>query len=200
MMAVPETPVQPPHVDPWRVIENPRTGEILTFLDRTPQQVTFDEVFPAGGAPVVKHSHPGTESFLVLDGELRLTVDDKVYDLGPGESYTVHRQLHFPSNVTDRPARVRVTCTGAPAFAERGLRASFGMARDGLIRPDGTPADILAMALLSENGAYYLPIMPRPLWVALTTVLGGIARLAGKRQLLDNYWPPDLPRPWSAVR
>ena len=197
-MAVREPPSQPADPDPWRVIENPRTGEVLTFLQRTPQQVTFDVEFPGGGAPVVKHSHPGTESFLVLDGELRLTVDDKVYDLGPGESYTVHSQLHFPSNVTDRPARVRVTCAGAPEFAERGLRASFGMARDGLIRLDGTPADLLAMALLSEHGAYYVPIMPRPVWVALTTLLSGVARIAGKRRLLETYWPPDLPRPWVA--
>jgi carbon-monoxide dehydrogenase medium subunit len=32
------------------------------------------------------------------------------------------------------------------------------------------------LALLSENGKYYMPVMPRPLWVAMMTTLGGVAR------------------------
>jgi quercetin dioxygenase-like cupin family protein len=104
--------------DEWRVIHNPITGEVLTFLERTPEQVVFDVEFPPHGVPVVSHSHPGSESFQVLDGQLRLTVGGDVHDLGPGETLTVHDELHGPSNVSDRPVRVRVTCAELPEFAE----------------------------------------------------------------------------------
>lgn len=149
--------------DEWRVIHNPITGEILTLLERTPEQVVFDVEFPPQRLPVVIHSHPGTESFEVLEGTLRLTVGADVHSLGAGETFTVHDQLHGPANVSDRLARVRVTCAERPEFAERGLRDAFGLARHGRMTADGRPKDILAMALLSENGKYYMPVMPRPL-------------------------------------
>lgn len=117
--------------DEWRVIHNPITGEVLTFLKRTPEQVVFDLELPPQRLPVAVHSHPGTESFEVLEGTLRLTVAGDVHDLGPGETSTVHDELHGPANVSDRLARVRVTCAELPEFAERGLRGGFGLARYG---------------------------------------------------------------------
>jgi len=41
-------------------------------------------------------SHPGEEFYYVLEGVLRLQVDDDVFDLGPGDS------LHFKSTVKHR--------------------------------------------------------------------------------------------------
>jgi quercetin dioxygenase-like cupin family protein len=53
-------------------IHNPITGEVLTFLESSSEQVVFDVEFTPQGVAVVSHSHPGSESFEVLDGQLRL--------------------------------------------------------------------------------------------------------------------------------
>ncbi|MDJ0355660.1 cupin domain-containing protein [Paenarthrobacter sp. PH39-S1] len=179
----------------WDVIDNPITGERLRFLERSSERVVMEITFPAGGLPVVKHRHPGFERFQVESGTLDLTVGDELKRLGPGEEFTVTDEFHFPANSSGEDAVVHIT--GEPgAFMERGLRVAFGLARDGRVRPDGAPRDMLSLALVSERGKYQIAGPPRWLWVSSMTVLGWVAVLAGRRRLVESYWPPDLERPW----
>ena len=182
----------------WDHIQNPVTGEHLRFLRRDPETnaTTVEIVFPAGGLPVVEHRHPGWEKFEVQAGTLTLTADRLKHELGPGDAFTVTSEFHFPANVGTEDAVVMVTASPGDFF-ERGIRVAFGLARDGGVASDGRPRDILAFALASERGAYQITGPPRWLWVSLMTTLGWVAVLAGKRQQIEKYWPPDLRRPWQ---
>jgi NAD(P)-dependent dehydrogenase (short-subunit alcohol dehydrogenase family) len=64
---------------------------------------------------------------------------------------------------TPRGCVVTVTCEPGHA-AERGLRGNFGLARTGGINPDGSPRDFLALALLSEKGAFRIERPPAFVW------------------------------------
>lgn len=181
----------------WDTIRNPLTGEVLTFVERGAHRCVFDLTLPSGRVPVVTHRHPGVERFDVRDGHLRLMVDGVARDLGPGEGLEVHaRQFHAPTNDFGAPVLVRVTCTPYGHFAERGVRMAFGAARDGRVRPDGRPRDLLTLALGSERGRFQIAGPPTVLWRLMMTLLGAVAVLAGRRRVLDSYWPDDLPRPW----
>src|SRR5215217_4820339 len=43
-----------------------------------------------------------------------------IHDLGPGQSFTVRNELHFPSNVTGQPASVRITCAATGSLLRCG--------------------------------------------------------------------------------
>lgn len=78
-----------------------------------------------------------------------------------------------------------VAIAAAPAdFAERGIRAAFGLAADKGVTCSGSPRDLLALALVSERGVYQIAGPPR------------LAVIAGKRGQVAQYWPPTLRRPW----
>lgn len=183
----------------WDVITNPISGERLRFLGRDGDAVRMEVTLPAGGLPVIEHRHPGWERFEVQDGVLDLRVEGVLHRLRAGQQHTVTTEFHFPANTGDTDAVVIVTASLGD-FAERGLRGAFGLARDGRMDAKGRPKDLLAFALLSERGAYQIAGPPRAVWVALMTVLGWIAVLAGKRRVLERYWPPDLERPWRRRR
>ena len=184
-------------VSGWEQIHNPVTGARLRFLDRdaATDAVSMEVTFPAGGRPVVEHRHPGWETFEVVSGVLDVTVDRQLRQLKPGEQLTVTQEFHFPANsgLTDAVAVI----TASPAdFVERGIRTAFGLAADNGVTSTGRPRDLLALALVSEHGAYRVAGPPRWVWVPLMTVRGWIAVLAGKRQKVERYWPPELQRPW----
>lgn len=179
-------------------ISNPVTGEVVTFLERGPERCVFEVVIPPNRVPVITHRHPGTEAFEVLSGCLRLIVDDTVRDLDAGERAEVTgTQFHAPTNATLMPVRVKVTCAPYGHFAERGMRMAFGMAADGRIRPDGTPRDLLTLALGSEGGRFQIAGPPTFIWRPLMVMLSAVAVVAGRRKVLESYWPDDLPRPWG---
>lgn len=181
----------------WEEIHNPVTGERLRFLhrDTATDSVSMEVTFPAGGRAVVEHRHPGWEKFEVLAGTLDLTVDRILRQLGPGQQFTVTKEFHFPANSGHQDTVVVITA--APAdFAERGIRAAFGLAADKGITRSGRPRDLLALALVSERGAYQIAGPPRWLWVVLMTILGWVAIIVGKRRQVAQYWPETLARPW----
>jgi len=57
----------------WDVITNPVTGETVTFVERTPQQLIFDLKLPPGGPGIAAHHHAWTGNFTVRQGRLDLT-------------------------------------------------------------------------------------------------------------------------------
>lgn len=179
----------------WDVITNPVTGETVTFLERTPQQLIFDLRLPPGGPGIVAHHHAWTEHFTVRQGRLDLTVDGVVHHLGPGDELTVEDVVHRPVNPSASNTVVTVVCRPGTA-AERGLRGAFGLACDGRIRADGRPRDILSLALLSEKGQFRIDGVPPTIWRPLIAGLVLTARIAGRRRVVEQYWPPDLQRPW----
>ena len=179
----------------WDVITNPVTGETITFRERTPQRLVLDLHLPPGGPGIVAHHHTWTEQFVVRQGRLDVAVDGVVHHLGPGDELTVDDAIHQPVNPTGATTVVTVVCRPGAA-AERGLRGAFGLARDGRIRADGRPRDLLSLALLSEKGQFRIAGVPRAVWRPLIGGLALTARVAGRRRVVERYWPPDLQRPW----
>jgi mannose-6-phosphate isomerase-like protein (cupin superfamily) len=179
----------------WDVITNPVTGETVTFLERTPERLTFDLEIPPGGPGIVAHQHAWTEHFTVRRGRLDITVAGSVHRLGPGDELSVGELVHQPVNTTADTTVVTVVCCPGAA-AERGLRAAFGLARDGGISPTGRPRDLLSLALLSEKGQFRIDGPPRVVWRPMIAGLALAARVLGRRRVVERYWPPDLARPW----
>jgi len=126
---------------------------------------------------------------------LDLTVDGVVHHLGPGDELTVDDVGHRPVNPSASTTVITVACRPGTA-AERGLRGTFGLARDGRIRADSRPGDILSLALLSEKGQFRIDGVPPAIWRPLIAGLALTARIARRRRVVEQYWAPDLQRPW----
>lgn len=189
-----------PTPDEWRTIHNPLTGEVLTFLETGIDRMVGELTLPAGGEPVPPHSHPGSESFEVLEGVLHLQVDRHSMDLEPGESWTVTDEIHSISNTSSEPVVIRLECTPGRR-AERGLRAYFGMARDGILRRDGPPKDVLAATLALHLAGLYQPPLPRWAFKTLVATVGTIGQWAGKEEkVLSRYWPDESGWPDGSTR
>jgi len=139
-----------------RTIENPVTGERVTFLEtsrdtdgaRTAAEL---EVAPRGGVP--KHRHTDHDEHIeVLEGEVEVTIDGKKQLLRAGEQIVIRRgQVHAWRNASrEHAAKFRGGMSpGHPGF-ERFLRVLFGLARDGEVRPNGLPRRLDDLGLLTE--------------------------------------------------
>ncbi|RZL77111.1 MAG: hypothetical protein EOP32_26225 [Rhodococcus sp. (in: high G+C Gram-positive bacteria)] len=92
---------------------------------------------------------------------MRLLVDGTVHGLAGGADWAVTTELHKPPERDGRAGRRRGDLRTRRHGRTRHSRV-FGLSAEGRIRRDGTPRDLLAMALLTEWGRYYMPMMPRP--------------------------------------
>lgn len=95
------------------------SGETLTVLRNSASTAgaafEIEAVLPPGlsGPPAHRH-RGGTETFTVLDGELRVRLGRDRRLLGPGETVTVSPGItHTFANPTDRPTRIRMVETPA---------------------------------------------------------------------------------------
>jgi quercetin dioxygenase-like cupin family protein len=95
------------------------TGEALTVLrngaNTAGAAFEIEAVLPPGlhGPPAHWHRR-GTETFTVLDGELRVRVGRDRRVVGPGETVSVPPGItHAFANPADRPARIRMVETPA---------------------------------------------------------------------------------------
>ena len=176
-----------------RSLDDPRTGETLTFLEtsvETGGERVVMELALAPGARVSPHSHPIVETFSLLKGEIDFELDGKPLNLAPGTEVTVPGgRLHGFKNNSQRPALLRLVATPGPE-AEYGLRMKFLLSRDGYIPVPGgaRPKDPLVGAVLIHRGGLYFPPVPRRLFRALVGLAAGLGRRIGKeRFLLDTY-------------
>lgn len=65
---------------------------------------------PGGGPPL--HTHPQTEVFVCVEGELQLIVDGAVHTIGPGESAIASPHVpHTYRNASSSPVRFIVSIT-----------------------------------------------------------------------------------------
>ena len=94
------------------------TIRVLAGTNDSNGQLTVIEVTsPPGGGPPL-HTHPQTEVFLVLDGELEIEADGVVRTLQAGEAATAPSDVpHTYRNASDAKARFIVSI--APAGMER---------------------------------------------------------------------------------
>jgi quercetin dioxygenase-like cupin family protein len=151
-------------------LENPATGQTITFLERTSERLVVETTYRAGGADAPAHYHPSQEEhFEVLEGAVLCSIEGEKRTLRAGETLdvpagTIHRFGGHP----DEDARVRWETRPALRTAEFFEE----------IFPLGKPSLLEAAAVIPRYDAEFrLASPPRPLQKVLFGVLGPVSRL-----------------------
>jgi quercetin dioxygenase-like cupin family protein len=178
------------------VIENPVTGERFVCLQTA--QTSNGEVFafdlytrPHGFA-AAEHIHPRQEeTFEVLKGTLRLTINGKRSDARVGEKVVIPPGIrHSWWNESDEEMIARVSFR--PALnTETFFETFFGLARDDKTNKRGMP-NILQLAVLQSA---YRETMQIPFPAPVKKILQGVAFFAhvfGYRASYPKYSSPNV--------
>ena len=178
--------------DAYRTVDNPGTGETITFVETSEAsggaRVVALITLAPGGA-ITPHSHQVKETFECIEGTFTIHLADRDMTFPAGASLAVGpHQLHGFRNDTDVPATLKVTATPAGDL-DRVLRTLSGLSRDGLLVPGKPPRHPLAMANLAYRGRYYSPPLPRWLY---WTLIGAMAPFGARAcdQIMTRYNPP----------
>lgn len=172
---------------PGDVIENPVTGQRLTFLTTEDELFRAEGAFPPGGFAGVVHVHPHQdEHFEVLAGDAAFVVAGEERVLGAGATIDVPAGTPhtFRNAGADemrvvfefRPGRVGAIPT------ERFYELYFAFAQEGRVDGEALP-DLLDLALIWPVASRHAVLARPPAWVqgALFTALRPVARAARRR-------------------
>jgi mannose-6-phosphate isomerase-like protein (cupin superfamily) len=94
-------------------VENPRTGERVTFVSETTDRLVMEVEWTRPGHRAVEHLHPGMEErFEVVEGRAAWRLgggDGSTVEGGPGAVVTVPAGVvHLAWNPTEAPVRLRI--------------------------------------------------------------------------------------------
>jgi mannose-6-phosphate isomerase-like protein (cupin superfamily) len=190
---------------PGETIENPSTGERITFVrtrDETGGELLEFElsVAPGGRLGGFPHRHPVAERFVVEQGVFASWVSGRGRrEHGPGDEIVVPAMRgHFVWNAGEVEARARAEARPADEM-ETLFETLFGLVADGEGRMRGFPPPLHA-ALLAYTYDLYAPLVPVALQRPILAVLARIAENRG----LDPVHParpidPDGPGPAHIV-
>ena len=157
---------KPTSIRAGQTIENPVTGETITFLrtaaETDGELVEIEVTVEPDGAVAAAHVHPfQSERFEVLGGTLEFRRGREKVLAGPGEDVTVPAgTAHSFRNAGETVARFR--CELRPAFQfERFLETMFGLAADGKTNKKGMPSPLrLAVIANAHFADVRLPHVP----------------------------------------
>ena len=177
-----------------RTIENPLTGERVTFLATTDETdgayVRIRNEVSAGAPGVVLHYHlTYSETFRVLEGRLDVSVGDNPNHvvLAAGSSAFVPvRTAHRWWNASSEPAVFEVEVRPARNF-ERALRAQFGLVAEGRTNRRAIPKNVLELALIYVLAESYIAGVPLVLQRGISRLLAAVARRIGHDPELSRY-------------
>jgi mannose-6-phosphate isomerase-like protein (cupin superfamily) len=169
-----------------RRIADPLRGDRATFLETSAEsggERTLIEIELAPGDANRPHRHVAfAERFTVLEGTLTVRVGDRELHLQPGETAAAPIcALHAFSNRTGAPVRFHIEILPGHRGFEQALQIAYGLAQDGLVRPDGVPRRLTHLALLLDMGGTRLA-GPR----SLLQPLFGLAARRGRRKGLER--------------
>lgn len=177
-----------------RTISNPEIGDVLTFVEGAGETdgkrlVLEITVAPGGGNAMHVHLRQ-TEMFKVVDGELNVSVAGVLRRLKEGDEATVPpRTAHRFFSDSSSPATFKVTLVN-PGGVEDGLRALYGLARDGKA-PGGIPRNLLLAALCAQLSDIYSAALPLWFQLMLVPVLAALARALGYDRKIAAYLSPS---------
>ncbi len=170
------------------VIENPVTGQRLTFLvtaaDSDGQLFAAEGSFPPGGFAGVPHIHPDQEEhFEVLAGEAGFDIDGHEQVLRAGETIEVPRGTkHTFANTGSDEMRVRFEFHPALLTTEQFYELYFAFAQQGRVNAKAMPGllDIATVwSVTSEHAVLASP--PAVIQHALFRALAPVARIARRQ-------------------
>jgi quercetin dioxygenase-like cupin family protein len=184
-------------------IENPLTGERMTFLkttaDTNGQSLEFEFIAPPGWS-VPEHIHPHQqERTQMISGVLSGRVAGEEIGLVAGEVRVVPLGVvHAWQNPNDQQ-EARFSVEFSPALKmESGFETGWGLARDGKATKAGLPKNPLQLVVLASEhkDEVYLPRPPIAVQKALFAILDLLApvgRLLGYRASYPEYSAPQEP-------
>lgn len=145
-----------------RKIYNPIQKDQVTFLKThadTNGECTLVEVELANGGGVGLHYHKTySEKFDCLEGEVQVQLGKTMHTLNPGQSATAAPNInHLFRNRSGKPCKFLVELRPASRGFEQSLQIGYGLAGDGLCKPNGFPKDKLALAWLFDISESNLP-------------------------------------------
>lgn len=145
-----------------RKIYNPIQKDQVIFFKThadTNGECTLVEVELADGGGVGLHYHKTySEKFNCLEGEVQVQLGKKIYKLKPAESATAEPNInHLFRNRSGKPCKFLVELRPASRGFEQSLQIGYGLANDGLCKPNGFPKDKLALAWLFDISESNLP-------------------------------------------
>ena len=187
------------------LIENPITGERITFLKTTRQTdgrlLRFEYVLPPGFT-IPEHVHPHQEErHEILSGTLRGRVGGKERDYGEGERVVGPAGVpHAWRNPSSREEVRFISEIRPPLAFETFFETYSGLGRDGKLTSQGIPKNPLQLAVLLDEmrGTFYsalAPVAVQEAFFALFGVLASVGRLLGYKARYPEYsGPEEAPR------
>ena len=170
-------------IQPGDVIENPVTGERITFVRTSAPPVCalaeMDLELSPAAFLAAEHIHQRQEeSFEVLEGLIRLRCRGEESVRGPGETVVVPAgSPHAWAPDGDKGARVRITFTPG-AGIEQFFDEFFRLGREERTDAKGMPSPFVTARLGLTHEMYLAqPPVPVPLQRAAFRVLAGAGRL-----------------------
>lgn len=181
----------PTSIRAGETIENPVTGERVTFLrtagDTGGELVEIEVAIDPDGAVAAAHVHPyQSERFEVLEGTLEFRRGREKVVAGPGAVVTVPAgAVHSFRNAGETTARFR--CEVRPALQfERFLQTMFGLAAAGRTNKKGMPSPLrLAVIANAHFDDVRLPYVPAFAQKAALVTGSAVGRLAGFRPAFE---------------
>ena len=145
-----------------RKIYNPIQKDRVIFLKThadTNGEYTIVEVELADGGGVGLHYHKTfSEKFDCLEGKVQVQLGKTIHELQPGQSATAAPNInHLFRNRSSKPCKFLVELRPASRGFEQSLQIGYGLAGDGLCKPNGFPKDKLALAWLFDISESNLP-------------------------------------------
>ena len=145
-----------------RKIYNPIQKDQVTFLKTHADingECTLVEVELVDGGGVGLHYHKTySEKFDCLDGEVEVRLGEIIHKLRSGQSATAEPNInHLFRNRSGKPCKFLVELKPASRGFEQSLQIAYGLANDGLTKPNGFPKDSLALAWLFDMSESNLP-------------------------------------------
>lgn len=175
-----------------QMIENPLTGERVTFLQTTQSTggtlLEIECAIPRPGFGPPMHVHlKQQESFRVVAGTLGIAVGREQRLLGIGETAVAPPGVpHRFWNAGEGEARF-IAAIEPPGDFETHFKTMFGLARDGKGNRRGTPKNIWQFGVSLEIADTYLASMPIFVQKLAIGFLAGIGRRLGYQSRYSRY-------------
>jgi quercetin dioxygenase-like cupin family protein len=179
------------------IIENPVTGERITFLKTTQETsgelLRFEYVLPPGFT-IPEHFHPHQEErHEVLSGTLRGRVGGQERDYAEGERVVGPAGVPHAWRNSSSEEELRIISELRPPLVfETLMETSFGLARDGKTTKQGIPKNPLQLAVLADEtrGMFYssrAPVAVQEAFLTLFAVVASVGRLLGYKARYPEY-------------
>jgi len=175
-----------------QTIENPLTGERVTFLQTTESTngalLEIECAIPRPGFGPPTHIHlKQQESFRVVMGKLGVAVAGEQHILDVGDTAVAPPGMpHRFWNAGQGEVRF-IADIEPPGHFEAHFETMFGLAHDGKGNRNGTPTDILQFGVSFEVADTYLASIPIILQQLVFRVLAFIGHRLGYRSRYPKY-------------